>query len=58
MYFCIKCKKVHKEASLAKVFSTGFIFINNYMVPLGTCEYKREESVDNQTSSKNKDTIL
>jgi hypothetical protein len=58
MYFCIQCKRAHEETSLAKVFSTGFIFINNKMVPLGTCEGKRRESADNQTSSKNKDTIL
>jgi hypothetical protein len=45
MYFCVQCKEIHiEEKSAAKVFSTGYVLINEVKVPLGVCQSKDKET--------------
>jgi hypothetical protein len=44
MYFCIQCKEVHdKEGSGDKVFSSGYVLINESKVSLGICQSQDKE---------------
>jgi hypothetical protein len=49
MYFCLRCKVIHdKTKEIDKVFSTGYVLIDDRKIYMGFCQFDEPKENNNE----------